>query len=154
MEFFMRNLIYRRRSRIAWLAMPILTLLGASCSSILDTTQDYAKNATVEVTGTSPVALLLVSSTNWVYVNDPVSGEATVATNDADTVSLQLPINRTVAITNSRRILFRLINQDSTQTASIRMRVRLDDQLVYDQAANMRDASLEFSFAYGNVITQ
>ena len=150
----MRNLIYRRRSRIAWLALPILTLLTASCSSILDTSEDYADNAIVEVTGTSPVPLLLVSSTNWVYVPDPISGEPTVAMNDADTVSLQLPINRSVAMTISRRIFFALINPDSTQTASVRMRVRLDDQLVYDQAANMRDASLEFSFAYGRPVSQ
>jgi hypothetical protein len=154
MECFMQNLLYRRRSRIAWLSLPILTLLTAACSSLLDSTQDYADNATIEVTGTSPVPLLLVSSTNWVYVPDPVTGEPIVSTTTADTVSLQLPINRTVALTNSYRIFFQLINRDSAQTASVRMRVRLDDKMVYDQAANMRNASLEFSFAYGNVITQ
>ena len=150
----MQNRIYRRRSRIAWVALSILTLLTVSCSSILDTSEDYADNAIIEVTGTSPVPLLLVSSTNWAYVNDPQTGESTVAMNDSDTVSLQLPINRSVPITNSYRIFFALINPDSTQTASIRMRVRLDDQLVYDQAATMRDASLEFSFAYGRPVTQ
>ena len=145
----MQDYQYRARSPLAWLALPILTLLTVSCSSILDTSEDYADNAIVEVTGTSPVPLLLVSSTNWVYVTDPQTGESTVAMNDSDTVSLTLPINRSVAITNSYRIFFALINPDSTQTATVRMRVRLDDQLVYDQAATMRDASLEFSFAYG-----
>jgi hypothetical protein len=100
------------------------------------------------------VPLLLVSSTDWVYVPDPVTGEPIVSTTSADTVSLQLPINRTVALTNSYRIFFQLINRDSAQTAAVRMRVRLDDKMVYDQAANMRNASLEFSFAYGNIITQ
>src|SRR5262245_52027804 len=110
------------------LALPILTLLASACSSVLDTTQDYADNAILEVTGTSPVPLQVVSSTNWVYVTNPDTGEQTVSTTSADTVSLQVPINRTVAITNSFRIYYKVTNPDLNQTASIRMRVLLDNK--------------------------
>jgi hypothetical protein len=136
------------------LALPILTLLASACSWVLDTTQDYAENATLEVTGTSPVPLQVVSSTNWVYITNPANGEQIVSTTSADTVSLQLPINRVVPLTNSFRIYFKVINGDINQTASILMRVRLDNKLVYDQAANMRDASLDYSFAYGRAVFQ
>ena len=136
------------------LALPILTLLASACSSVLDTTQDYADNATLEVTGTSPVPLQVVSSTNWVYVTNPENGEQTVSTTSADTVSLQLPINRVVPLTNSFRIYFNVTNADVNQTASIRMRVLLDNKVMFDQAATMRDASLAFSFAYGRAVFQ
>jgi hypothetical protein len=136
------------------LALPILTLLASACSWVLDTTQDYAENANLEVTGTSPVPLQVVSSTNWVYITNPDNGERIVSTTSADTVSLQLPVNRVVPLTNSFRIYFKVINGDINQTASIRMRVRLDNKLVYDQAANMRDASLDYSFAYGRAVFQ
>jgi hypothetical protein len=148
------QILYRRLSGATRLALPILTLVTASCSSVLDSSADYADNAIIEVTGTSPVPLLLVSSTDWVHVVSPVTGERTIATNKADTVSLQLPINRTVPITNQYRIFFSVVNPDSVQTATIRMRVMLDKKLVYDQAATMRDASLQFSFAYGHSVGQ
>lgn len=148
----MQILLDWQGSRVTRLALSILTILAASCSSVLDSTQDYADNAIIEVTGSSPVPLLLVSSTNFVYINNPENNTQTISTNTADTVSLQLPINRTVSITDRYRIYFSVINPDSTQTASIRMRVRLDDKLVYDQSATMRDASLEFSFAYGRAV--
>ncbi len=143
-----------RRPRVNRLALPILTLLAGSCSSVLDSTQDYADSATIEVTGTSPVPLLLVSSTNWVYVTSQETGALIVSTTTADTVSLQLPINRTISITDRYRVFFQVINRDTTQTASIRMRVLLDSKLVFDQAATMRDASLEYSFAYGHAVSQ
>jgi hypothetical protein len=141
-------------SRARRLALPILTLLAGACSSVLDSTQDYADIATLEVTGSSPVPLIVVSSTNWQYVTNQETGAQSVATNQADSVSLDLPINRTVSITDSYRIFFQVINRDINQTASIRMRVLLDDRLVFDQAATMRDASLEYSFAYGHAVIQ
>ena len=136
------------------LALPILTLLATACSSVLDTTQDYADNAILEVTGTSPVPLHVLSSTNWVYVTNPDNGEQIVSTTSVDTVSLQLPINRVVPLTNSLRIYFKVTNADVNQTATIRMRVLLDNKVMYDQAATMRDASLAFSFAYGRAVLQ
>ena len=65
---------------------------------------------------------------------------------------LRLPINRVVPLTNSYRIFFKVINPDLNQTASIRMRVLLDNKVMFDQAANMRDAGLGFSFAYGQAV--
>ena len=145
-------------SRATRLALPILTLVAAGCNSILDTSQDYADNATVEVTGTSAVPLLVVSSTDWVYVVNSETGAVGVSTNKADTVSLQLPISRTVSIKDRFRIFFSVANPDSVNTATIRMRVRLDNELVYDQSATMRGgataASLDFSFAYGHSVGQ
>jgi hypothetical protein len=148
----MRILPAWRPAMICRLAPPILTVLAAACSSALDTTQDYADNATIEVTGTSPVPLLVISSTDWLYVRD-ANGNLVAAVNRADTTRhTALPIMRSVPIQTARKIHFKLVNPDSTQTANIRMVVRLDNNTAYDQAATMRNASLEFSFSYGTIV--
>ena len=151
-EYFFMPILRDWAPRTRRLALPILTLLASACSQVLDTTQDYADNAILEVTGTSPVPLQVVTSTNWIYIINPENGEQTVSTTSADTVTVQLPINRVVPLTNSLRIYFKVTNADINQTASIRMRVLLDNKVMFDQAANMRDAGLGFSFAYGQAV--
>lgn len=126
----------------------IITLFSAGCNTISDPSEEYAENAHVEVTGTSPVPLLLVSSTNWVYQVNEETGERTIGLVTADTLEVQLPVERTVALAPTYRILFRIINPDSARAASVRMRVRLDGDVMFDETATMRDAALEYSFNY------
>lgn len=128
----------------------LLAALGTSvvgCSSITGS-QDDAENARVEVTGTSPVPLQLVQSTEWFLYTDLETGDELVSLISADTTEVELPFERTVAFTNSRRIYFEVRNPELEEEAEIRMRVLFDDAVMFDQSATMRDASLSFSFFF------
>ncbi|HEX6939847.1 MAG TPA: hypothetical protein VF158_10585 [Longimicrobiales bacterium] len=129
-------------------AVLILTLFSAGCNTIEDPTEHYAQNARIEVTGTSPVPLLLVSSTQWAYKIDPATGERVLEIASADTTTIELPAEKTVGLAPTYRILFRVINPDTAETATVRMRVHLDEELVYDVEGTLRDASLEYMFQY------
>jgi hypothetical protein len=140
----------RQRARpvgaLAAVAM-ILVASTTACDSLLDTSQDYADVAYVRVTGTSSVPLKLVLSNNFVRnIND--QGQTTVSLVTADTQIVTLPIDAWMPLGNNLRILARLINADTAVTATIHMRVFLDDEEVYNQQATMRDASLEYYFTY------
>lgn len=137
----------RRPASIAGAAF-MITLFSAACSTATDPRDGYAETAYIEVTGTSPVPLLLVKSTNWAYEFDELEGEQQLVLFEADTVEFELPVSDSVALAPSYRILFRVVNPDTEQEADIRMRVHLDDELMFDQTATMRDASLEYSYRY------
>ncbi|MGH7503680.1 MAG: hypothetical protein ACREL7_18295 [Longimicrobiales bacterium] len=134
---------YRRFGALAL----ILTGSTAACDSLLDTTPDYAEFAHVRVTGSSDVPLKLVLSNNFTALPDD-DGEIVVSLIDADTQVIDLPIDESYPLGEGLRILARLINPDTAVTATIHMRVFLDDDEVYSQQATMRDASLEYYFAY------
>jgi hypothetical protein len=125
----------------------ILAASTAACGSLLDTTQDYAELAHIRVTGSSAVPLTLVLSNDFTATADNEGG-TTIAVISADTQVVQLPIDATYPLGSRLRILARLVNPDTVVTATIHMRVFLDDQEVYSQQADMLDASLEYYFRY------
>lgn len=126
----------------------ILAAALAGCDSLLSTEREFAENARVVVTGNSPIPLKLVLSNQFVAVPDPTTGQVTISLVLADTVDLALPIERTYPLGDGRRILVRLINTDGTQDATVRMRVFLDDDEVYNEQAILRNAYLEYTFSY------
>ncbi|HEY8470104.1 MAG TPA: hypothetical protein VIL18_10705 [Longimicrobiales bacterium] len=107
-----------------------------------------ADEASIEVTGESPVLLVLVTSKDWGMTLDEETGEQKLVITKADTVEIDLPYQRTVPLAPTYRILFRLINPDADRDATVRMRVSLDDDVVYDQQATLRNAALQYSHAY------
>ena len=138
----------KRRIRHLLVALN-LVVPAAGCDSLLDSSQEIASDAQVLVTGTSPIPLMLVFSNDYTRVVDAQTGETRTTLARADTLRLDLPIDRTYPLGASARILVRLINPDSTVTADIHMRVLLDGkQEVYSQRASMRNATLEYVFAY------
>ncbi|HEX7118868.1 MAG TPA: hypothetical protein VF212_08780 [Longimicrobiales bacterium] len=142
------RIVRGRRVAVPGAAAFILTLFAAACNTISDPTEHYAENAHIELTGTSPVPLVLVTSTVWGQKVDEETGDLVTELMQADTAEVELPFERTVALAPTYRILFRVINPDTAESASIRMRVHLDDELVYDQPGTLLNASLEYSFAY------
>jgi hypothetical protein len=139
---------HRARTRRALAAMvTILAVSTAACDSLLDTSQDYAELAHVRITGSSAVPLTLVLSNDFIRnVNE--LGETSIILVTADTQVVDLPVDATLPLGDGLRILARLINPDTAVTATIHMRVFLDDDEVYNQQATMRDASLEYYFTY------
>lgn len=126
----------------------IITLCATGCNTVSDPTEKYAERASVEVTGSSPVPLLLVSSTNWRFESDPETGDQWVVPLTADTVEVELPADHTVQLAPTYRILYQVINPSEDQEANVRMRVFLDDKQVFDQSATLRNATLEYSYFY------
>jgi hypothetical protein len=123
-----------------------LTLGLAGCQVVTDPTSRYESEAHVELTGGGGVPLLLVSSNQWDYVVDELTGEQSIAVVKADTTEVLTPFQKTVALAPTYRILFRVVNPDQAAVADVRMRVRLGDKEVFNETATLRDATLEFSF--------
>jgi len=107
-----------------------------------------AEEATVEVTGESPVPLRLVASKVWSIGFDEEVGNQAIRLTEADSTEIELPYERTVPLAPTYRILFRVTNPSEEHEANVRMRVFLDDDLVYDQQATLKNASLQFSHLY------
>ncbi len=125
----------------------LLTTVMAGCNSILDSSQDPPDEAEVTITGTSPAPLRLVLSSRFIGIWNPDQGKYDVSLNAADTVEVtSLPVTRTHRLNETGVFFVRLTNPAVDQTATIVLRVRIDGREVYSQAANMRDASLEYVF--------
>lgn len=132
------------------LGIGIVTLIGTGCDSLLGSGRPrFADRARVIIEGDTPVPLTVVTSTRFIAVRS--EGGSYVSTLIlADTVTLDsLPYDQVHGISGADRFLVRLINPDSTVTATIHMRVRLDDNEVFNQRATMRAASLESISFYG-----
>lgn len=139
----------RTRQTTAWPVLLILTVTAAGCDGLLSTSQDYADNAQIVVTGSSPTPMLLILSNRYTEVPDQVSGQVIVQIEAADTFELSLPIDRSYPLGSQYRILARLQNADTTSTASVNMRVLLGGKdEVFNQNAVMKASSLEYRFNY------
>jgi hypothetical protein len=127
-------------------ALVALTLTISGCNSVLESNQAaFADEARVSVEGSSAVPLQLITSTNFIAVRDPVSGELVASEVVAETTSITgLPFNRVFTIRGSDRFLVRLVNPDINVTATVHLRIHLDGREVYSQRATMRDASLQY----------
>jgi hypothetical protein len=73
----------------------------------------------------------------------------------ADTISsVTFPHDRRHNIKGRDRFLVRLMNSDSESTATIQMRVFLDNNEVFNQRATMKDSYLESISYYGGTLFQ
>ena len=143
--------LQRRGARrlFAAVILVILTLSLAGCDSIFGPNRRrLADDARIIIQGTSPVPLLLVTSTSFTAVRDQ-NGELVSTLVQADTVTLTtLPAQFDHDLRGRDRFLVRLINPDLNETAAIHMQVLLDGRISFNQQATMRDASLEYIVVY------
>jgi hypothetical protein len=128
------------------LILALLTIGLAGCNSITDTDTRPVTNARVVVSGTSPVPLVLVTSFDFGATRSAETNELQVFMVHADTTTISLPYDQTHPFGGSDRFHVRLINPDLNETASVRMQLFVDGRAVFDQQANMRDATLTFTF--------
>ncbi|SRR5690606_8370084 len=142
-------------TRSGWLVFAVaaaalmIIFSTAGCDLLSDPSDsDRAEEASIEVTGDSPVPLLVVASKVWGITLDEETGDRQIIISEADTAEVELPYQQTIGLAPTYRILFRVINPDTEQDASIRMRVLLDSDVVFDQQATLRNASLQFSHSY------
>lgn len=128
----------------------LFALAMSGCDSLLGSDQAaFANEARIIVEGTSAVPLRLITSTNFNAIRDPDTGDLVATDVVGDTASLtSLPFDRVFRVRGADRFLVRLINPDISVTATVHLRIHLDDRLVYNQRATMRDASLQYIAYY------
>lgn len=129
-----------------------MALVGSTgCDSLLGSDQAaFAAEARVLLEGTSPVPLLLVTSTIFDAGIDDETGEVVTDLISADTMVLTtIHVDETFDIFGADRFLVRVANPDTAETATIHLRVLLDGREVFNQHATMRDASLEYTAFHG-----
>ena len=137
-------IVWWRWSRPAVLvALTGVVLVG--CDDLLDDTQDLPDFAAYELTGTSPVDLEVIVSTNFAVVSDFETQSTFVDFFASDTTLSLPPLSGDRDIRATERFFVRVTNY-SDSIADIRLRVSFDGVFEYDQAAFMSGgASLEFS---------
>jgi len=118
---------------------------AAGCSNLLETQVQIIRNGRVTVTGTSPVPMLLITSTNFTATRAD-NGTLLVNYVTADTAVITLPYDRSYSFGETDRFVVKLANADEDTTADIELRVFADGAEKYRQRATMKDSSLEFVF--------
>jgi hypothetical protein len=127
-------------------ALLVALFATSGCDSIVETDTRPVTNARLIISGTSPVPLLLVTSFNFGATRNVETGELQVTLIRADTLTVSLPFDRTFPFSGADRLHVRLINPDVNATASVRMQLQVDARQVFNEQANMRDASLSYTF--------
>ena len=136
------------RSGRAWRVPAVLAalLMGAGCS-FTSGPDDKPTSARVRIEGTGPALQLIVSTDFFEQVNLD-TGERTPVTNRADTLALALPFDQTFDLGTSGSVYVKL-NNPIVATATVRMRVNLDQGQSYDQSATLSDnAALIYYFTF------
>lgn len=128
---------------MVWVALTALFAVG--CDDLLDDTQDLPDFANYTLTGTSPVDLEIIVSTNFEVVPDFETQSTFVDFFASDTTLTIPPFSEDIDIRATERFFVRVTNY-SDSVADVRLQVSFDGTLEYDQAAFMSaGASLEFS---------
>ena len=123
----------------------VLTLVLVGCDDVLDDTQDLPDVARVVLTGTSPVDLEVVTSTNFQVVSDFELQETFIQLILSDTVLTVPPYEEDVDIRSTGRFFVRVTNH-AVDVADVTLEVSFDGRVEYIQSAFMSEGgSMEFS---------
>lgn len=128
-------------------ALFIITLSTTGCDEILGPSRKRAETASVELEGTSPGPLQLVTSTNWILTLDQATGESMIQLFAAETTEADLPFQKSVKLAPYYRVLFRVVNPHP-DTARIRMRVLLDGEETYKMETAVADEPVDFTYVF------
>lgn len=121
---------------------------GLAACDVLGTERTVRETARIQVSGTAPGPLLLMTSDQFLNVQDFQTGQIVLQILAADTLVInQLPVDTTYSLGQFNRFLVRLINPDTTQAADVRMIIRLDDKdETYNVRALVTGAFLEYTY--------
>lgn len=136
----------RTRSGIRIAALFTIILSAAGCD-ILGPPGGRADTARLELDGTSPGPLLVVTSTDWTYIYDEDTGRTLISLVAADTTEAELPFQKSVDLAPRYRILFRVVNPHEEE-AHVRMRVLLDGELKHSVEGELGETPLEYTYRY------
>ena len=132
---------------VVGVALFIITLSTTGCDEILGPSRKRAETASVELEGTSPGPLQVVTSTNWILTQDQLTGESMIQLFSAETTEAELPFEKSVKLAPYYRVLFRVMNPHP-ETAQVRMRVLLDGEETYKMETPVADEPVDFTYVF------
>lgn len=125
-----------------------LSLVGAGACSLSTAPDTKPTEATILIEGTSPNALKLITSTNFYEQLNTGTGVYTPILVSSDTVLITPPYSNTLNIASTGSIYVELY-QPAVETATVRMKVDLDNGEGYEQNATLADrAQLIYYFVF------
>lgn len=137
-----------RTRRVAGGGALLAALLLTGACDLTTGPDDQPTRAEITIEGTSPNPLKLITSLDFVETFNRTTLQYGAVLNKSDTVEITLPYSGTVQIGDLGSVYVELF-QPQVPTASVRMRVNLDNGESYDQNATLSDkASLIYYFAY------
>ncbi len=136
MDRFTRRTLPRspRPRRSSWIPA---ALVLAACSTGLDA-DDVPTTARVRVDGAAPDELTLVVSTNFFEQINLETLERSAVLQEADTLALSLPYDAYWPLNDLASVYVELLYVP-TSTASVTLRVNLDNGEAFEQAATLSD---------------
>lgn len=131
---------------IKFTACLLVTCALGACDSLFGADVRFAERARVIVTNEGSTPLLLITSTQFVLTTNLLTGQQNAEISRADTIRINAAsLDQTFEISGRDRFFAGVFNPDSTRTATIHLRVQLDDREVYNQRATLRQASLQYA---------
>lgn len=128
-------------------ALLLASVVGTGCD-LTSGPGDKPTTAVIRVEGTSPNPLKLITSTDFTEQYNALSMEYTAVLFSADTVEITLPYKATTDMGPQASIYVELL-QPEKATASVRLRVDLDNGEGYDRSADLTDnAALIYWFLF------
>lgn len=106
------------------LLMLLGVLVGTGCS--IFESEDPADTARVRLTGTSPVDLELITSSDFAFNIDPQTGRRESVLVESDTVLVRPPYEQAFDIAEFGIFLVRLTNAEQ-ETANVTLEIFIDD---------------------------
>ena len=142
---------FRFRRAAMGAALLASSALAAGCD-LSAAPDDKPTEALIRIEGSSPNPLKLITSTDFTEQFNTSSTEYTAVLFRSDTAEISLPYNATVNLGAPASVYVQLL-QPGKGTASVRMRVELDNGEGYDRSANLTDnASLIYWFLFTNYV--
>ena len=123
-----------------------LALAGAACDDLGLNAEPQQLAVEVETVGAERI--MLVTSTNWVYSEDPACDPAgpgcpqVLRVLQADTTTVPAPYRQTLRFTNDYRYLIEVAPAGGV-TATVRMRVDIDGRRWFDEARQLSPAGAD-----------
>ncbi len=141
----------RKRRCAARSTVGALALWIVSACSLGTDTVDRATSVRVQVQGTSPHPLILVTAKDLYEQYNLDTNERYAVTVSADTVLITLPYDQTVDISSTGGIYVEVRTQEA-DTATVRLRVELDNGQGSDRTATLlEDAALVYYFIFNDL---
>jgi len=140
-----RRLIRRRLAALLWTGA--LAWTAAACDDFFGVGIEVPEQARIEVSGQTPVELLLVTSKRFAFLWDEEAQRDTLVVAVADTIPLMqddLPFEKSISIRPEERLLVQLHNLQP-DTAAVSLRVYLDGTIAYERAAGLADGTFQYS---------
>jgi hypothetical protein len=123
------------------LVLAVSCIAAVACDNLGLSGEPERLNVEIDASGADRI--MLVSSTNWTYTNDPACNPEeqqcaqVLRVLEADTTALDIPTSRSFEFTGNYRYYIAVFPADGA-TATVRMTIDIDGKPWYDEARELR----------------